>query len=145
LFRNQKNAGHMKTMTCTTLTSPRVFSHLLDFPSLPKSVRALARYQLAKITPVCSLDDPRQLLALGLHPSDAVTWDYNHSRAWARRIYEQNIWAGVRWWSYYDPACAADEVAIQVRLFDHGAARTTGSRAGTVSAFGVSGSWSFPK
>jgi hypothetical protein len=71
---------------------------------LPKSVRALARYQLSQAAAVCNLDDPRQLLALGLRPSDAVSRDYNRTRAWARRIYEQNIWAGVRWWSHYDPA-----------------------------------------
>lgn len=79
-------------------------SILEGLPSLPKSVRALARYQFAETAQVCNLDDPRQLPALGLRPSDAVSRDYNRSRAWARRIYEQNTWAGVRWWSYYDPA-----------------------------------------
>lgn len=77
---------------------------LEGLPSLPKSVRALARYQLAESAQVCDLDDPRQLLALGLRPSDAVSRDYSRTRAWARQIHEQNIWTGVRWWSYYDPA-----------------------------------------
>lgn len=79
-------------------------SILEGLPSMPKSVRALARYQLADGALVCNLDDPRQLLALGLRPSDAVSRDYNRTRAWARRIHEQSTWVGVRWWSYYDPA-----------------------------------------
>jgi hypothetical protein len=73
-------------------------------PSLPGSVRALARYHLPDDTPVCNLDDPDQLLALGLRPSDVVNRDYEKSRQWARRIYEQRKWSGVRWWSYYNPA-----------------------------------------
>jgi hypothetical protein len=82
-------------------------SILEGIPSLSKSVRALARYQLGnsgKEIPICNLDDPAQLLALGLKPSDIVSRDYTRSRAWARRIYEQRTWTGVRWWSYYDPA-----------------------------------------
>jgi hypothetical protein len=73
-------------------------------PSLPRSARAIARYQLAEDTPVYNLDDPTQLLALGLRPSDVVGRDYTRSRAWARRIYDQGKWCGVRWWSYYNPA-----------------------------------------
>jgi hypothetical protein len=73
-------------------------------PSLPGSVRAVARFALAENAPICNLDDPNQLLALGLRPSDVVSRDYLRSRAWARRIYGQGKWRGVRWWSYYDPA-----------------------------------------
>ncbi|HXM40199.1 MAG TPA: RES domain-containing protein [Bryobacteraceae bacterium] len=73
-------------------------------PSLPGSIPAIARYRLAEDAPICNLDDPKQLLALGLRPSDIVGRDYTRSRAWARRIYAQNRWSGVRWWSYYDPA-----------------------------------------
>jgi hypothetical protein len=36
-----------------------------------------------------------------------VSRDYAITRAWARRIYEQGAWAGVRWWSYYDPRWAS--------------------------------------
>jgi RES domain len=73
-------------------------------PSLPGSVRAIARYRLAEDAPVCNLDDPEQLVALGLRPSDIVSRDYARSREWARRMYAQGRWSGVRWWSYYDPA-----------------------------------------
>jgi hypothetical protein len=72
-------------------------------PSLPGSVRALARYSLPETAKICDLDDPEQLRLLGLRPSDVVSRDYSRTRAWARRIYEAGHWAGVRWWSYYDP------------------------------------------
>ena len=76
-------------------------------PTLPGSERAIARYRLPDDTLVCDLDDPKQLQHLGLRPSDVVTRNYIRSRAWARRIYEQNLWIGVRWWSYYDPRWAS--------------------------------------
>ena len=73
-------------------------------PSLPGSVRAVARYRLGEDAPVCDLDDPEQLIALGLRPSEIVSRDYTRSREWARRIHAQGRWSGVRWWSYYYPA-----------------------------------------
>jgi hypothetical protein len=76
-------------------------------PSLPGSVRALARYRLADKARICDLDDPRRLRALSLRPSDVVSRDYARTRGWARRIYESGAWAGVRWWSYYDPRWAS--------------------------------------
>jgi hypothetical protein len=72
-------------------------------PNLLGSVRALARYSLSETAKICDLDDPEQLRLLGLRPSDVVSRDYDRTRAWARRIYDAGSWAGVRWWSYYDP------------------------------------------
>lgn len=82
-------------------------SMLEGAPSLPGSARAIARFQLADDAPVCNLDDPVELLTLGLRPSDVVSRDYSRSRAWARKIYEEAKWLGVRWWSYYDPQWAS--------------------------------------
>jgi hypothetical protein len=76
-------------------------------PALPGSVRAIARYRLSDDAPVCDLDDPRQLQALGLRPSEIVSRDYTRTREWARRIYQAGAWAGVRWWSYYDSRWAS--------------------------------------
>jgi hypothetical protein len=73
-------------------------------PSVPGSARAIASYRLADEAPICNLDDPKQLLALGLRPSDIVSRDYTRSRAWARRVFDLGQWSGVCWWSYYDPA-----------------------------------------
>ena len=72
-------------------------------PSLPGSARALASFHLDDSTSVCDLDDPKQLLRLRLRPSDVVSRDYTRTREWALRVYEQQTWAGIRWWSYYDP------------------------------------------
>lgn len=71
--------------------------------ALPGRVRAIASYHLADEEPLCDLDDPERLRALRLRPSDVVSRDYLRTRRWARRIFEQREWAGVRWWSYYDP------------------------------------------
>jgi hypothetical protein len=73
-------------------------------PSLPGSVRAIARYRLTEGSKICDLDDPSQLQELALRPSHVVSRDYEHTRAWALRIYKQRRWAGVRWWSYYSSA-----------------------------------------
>lgn len=71
--------------------------------ALPGSVRAIGVYELGDDPPLCDLDHARRLVSLNLRPSDVVIRDYVHTRAWARAIYEQDIWAGVRWWSYYEP------------------------------------------
>jgi hypothetical protein len=76
---------------------------LAGSPALPGSIRAIARYQLGDESPVCNLDDPRRLVALKLRPSQVVSRDYARTRTWALEIYRQAKWAGVRWWSYYDP------------------------------------------
>jgi hypothetical protein len=76
-------------------------------PSLPGSARAVARYRLSDDAGICDLDDPRQLRALGLRPSDVVSRDYARTREWARRIYQRGTWDGVRWWSYYDARWAS--------------------------------------
>jgi hypothetical protein len=72
-------------------------------PALPGSSRAIGHYRLPDAVRTCDLDDPVQLGALGLRPSDVVSRDYARTRAWARRIFADGGWAGIRWWSYYDP------------------------------------------
>lgn len=72
-------------------------------PSLPGSGRALVAYELAETTDVCNLDDAGRLVDLGVKPSYVVTRDRSITQAWALRVFEQEAFAGVRWWSYYDP------------------------------------------
>jgi hypothetical protein len=87
---------------------PEWTSALLEgSPSLPGSIRALARYYLPDNEPICDLDDPARLLALNLRPSHVVSRDYSRTRAWARQIFQLGNWIGVRWWSYYDPRWAS--------------------------------------
>lgn len=71
---------------------------------MPGSVRAIAEYRLDDNTAICNLDDPAQLLALGLRPPEVVSRDYQTTRIWARKLHDQRRWAGVKWWSYYSPA-----------------------------------------
>jgi hypothetical protein len=80
---------------------------LSGIPALPGSARAIATYRLDANVAVCNLDDPAQLSDLGLRPSDIVSRDYIRTREWARRLYRDGRWAGVRWWSYYDPRWAS--------------------------------------
>jgi hypothetical protein len=83
---------------------PEWVTGMLDgVPGLPGSGRGIARCHLKEETAVCNLDDPARLTELGLRPSEVVSRDYVDTKAWALRIYRQNVWAGIRWWSYYNP------------------------------------------
>lgn len=87
---------------------PEWTSALLEgSPALPGSVRAIGRYGVASFARICNLDDPAQLAALGLRPSEIVSREYTRTRAWARTIFREGDWTGVRWWSYYDPLWAS--------------------------------------
>jgi hypothetical protein len=70
-------------------------------PSLPGSVRALATYSLDAT--VCDLDDAVRLVELGLRPSHVVTRVRSVTQRWAADLHSRDEFAGVRWWSYYDP------------------------------------------
>jgi hypothetical protein len=72
-------------------------------PVLPRSRRALAIYDLEDDSPILDLDDAAALLRLGLRPSDVVSTDRKSTQAWALRIYEEQKWIGVRWWSRWEP------------------------------------------
>lgn len=73
-------------------------------PALRGSVRALAAYELADDrAAVCDLDDAQRLVDLGLRPSQVVTRDRSVTQRWAADIHGRGSFAGVRWWSYYDP------------------------------------------
>jgi hypothetical protein len=73
-------------------------------PVLTNSRMALAIYDLADDSSILNLDDAAALLRLGLRPSDVVTRDHKSSQAWALRIYEEEKWIGVRWWSRWEPS-----------------------------------------
>lgn len=76
---------------------------MLRVPGMPGAARVVARYALADRAPVLDLDDAAALSALGIRPSEVVTRDRSVTQSWARRAFETKRWAGVRWWSYYDP------------------------------------------
>ena len=77
-------------------------SMLRGSPSLPGSVRALAQYELDDAT-LCDLDDPTELVARAIRPSQVVSHDRMRTQAWALRLWQERRYDGVRWWSYRDP------------------------------------------
>lgn len=71
--------------------------------SLPGSIRALVSFDLADDAAVADLDNAARLVELGLRPSRVVTRDRAVTQTWARELFDAGTFAGVRWWSYYDP------------------------------------------
>jgi len=71
-------------------------------PDLPGSVRALAALDAEKIE-ILDLDDARELVRRRLRPSAVVTRERSVTQNWALEVFREKRWAGVRWWSYYDP------------------------------------------
>ncbi|HEX6489479.1 MAG TPA: RES family NAD+ phosphorylase [Candidatus Dormibacteraeota bacterium] len=72
-------------------------------PGLPGSRRALVGFQCPDDTPVLNVDDAAALLQRDLRPSEVVTRSREVTQAWALGIFEEGRFAGVRWWSYYNP------------------------------------------
>lgn len=52
---------------------------------------------------MCDLDDAHRLADLDLRPSRVVTRDRATTQGWARALFDTGAFAGVRWWSYYNP------------------------------------------
>lgn len=67
------------------------------------AMRVVAEYELSDSTRVLDLDDVASLAELVIRPSEVVTRDRAVTQAWAIRAYRKRRWAGIRWWSYYDP------------------------------------------
>jgi hypothetical protein len=79
----------------------------------------LVTFDLAEDRPVLDLDDAQTLLERSLRPSRMVTRDRQATQAWASAVHHEQRWAGITWWSYYDPDwasgglwCAPGEGAI---------------------------------
>lgn len=68
----------------------------------PALQRILAWYDVPDSTPICNLDDPKELVVRSLRPSNVISRDYAQTRAWAWRLFGEQLWVGVSWWSYHD-------------------------------------------
>ncbi|HEX3463109.1 MAG TPA: RES family NAD+ phosphorylase [Candidatus Elarobacter sp.] len=65
---------------------------------------ALATFEAPDGLPLFDLNDVDALHSIGItRPTDVVTRDRSITQAWARTIFERGGFAGVRWWSYYNP------------------------------------------
>jgi len=83
---------------------------MLDFPQLPGALRALGIYELPDDLRVLDLDDPAQLVRLGLRPTQIVIRNLTVTQAWGHRIWSETephigdrAWQAVSWWSYHRP------------------------------------------
>lgn len=69
------------------------------------SAYALATIDAPDDLALFDLNDIDALRSIGvMRPTDVVTRDREVTQAWARAIFERREFAGVRWWSYYNPA-----------------------------------------
>lgn len=73
-------------------------------PLLPNSRFAIAAYTAVTPLRLCDMDDARTLVERGLRPSKVVTKDRSVTQAWATKIHGNGAYAGISWWSYYEPS-----------------------------------------
>ncbi|MGH7920788.1 MAG: RES family NAD+ phosphorylase [Candidatus Dormibacteraceae bacterium] len=67
----------------------------------------LVAFELDEARRVLDLDDAGTLLERSLRPSRVITRDRRTTQAWASDIHDEGRWAGVSWWSYYNPDWAS--------------------------------------
>ncbi len=83
---------------------------MLKFPLIPGARRALGTFSLPDALRILDLDDPHQLVRLGLRPTQIVRRNLTVTQRWAHRIWEERdatgarSWQAVQWWSYHRPA-----------------------------------------
>ncbi|MBE4719556.1 RES family NAD+ phosphorylase [Pseudarthrobacter sp. AB1] len=56
---------------------------------------------------ILDLDDPEVLLEWSLRPSSVVSRDRDSTQQWARSIHDTGDYAGLSWWSFYEPRWAS--------------------------------------
>ena len=83
---------------------------MFEFPQVPGARRALGVFELPDDLRVLDLDDPAQLVRLGLRPTQVVTRNLSVTQGWGRRIWSETdpqsddrAWQAVSWWSYHRP------------------------------------------
>lgn len=82
---------------------------MFEFPQVPGARRALGVFTLPDDLRICDLDDPAQLVRLGLRPTQVVTRNLPVTTAWGHRIWSETSadhdpqWQAVSWWSYHRP------------------------------------------
>lgn len=75
-------------------------------PTAPAgTVKALVKY--AGDPAILDLDDPEVLRDWSLRPSSVVSRDRPSTQQWARSMYNSGDYAGVSWWSFYEPRWAS--------------------------------------
>ncbi|MHB1711663.1 MAG: RES domain-containing protein [Acidimicrobiales bacterium] len=67
----------------------------------------LVTFDLPDDRAVLDLDNAGELVARSMRPSRVVTRNRTTTQAWAARVHSEDRWAGVSWWSFYDPDWAS--------------------------------------
>jgi hypothetical protein len=94
----EPHAAVAETLGRIELWRPATFVHASRRPL------ALATFEAPDDLPLFELNDVDALRSIGVtRPTDVVTRDRAITQAWARTIFERGGFAGVRWWSYYNP------------------------------------------
>ena len=77
---------------------------MLAFPELPGATRRLGVYSVDEETHPClDLDDSRALGERGLRPTDVVVRNRPKTQAISARVFREDRWSGVQWWSHQRP------------------------------------------
>lgn len=76
---------------------------MFRLPALPGATRALGVYRLDDGTALLDLDDPVELAARSLRPTQVLSRNRAQTQAIAARVHGEGRWDGLRWWSYYAP------------------------------------------
>ncbi|MBT8160966.1 MULTISPECIES: RES family NAD+ phosphorylase [Arthrobacter] len=69
------------------------------------TVKALVKYEGDPA--ILDLDDPGVLQDWSLRPSSVVSRDRQSTQQWARSMYDTGDYAGLSWWSVYEPRWAS--------------------------------------
>lgn len=71
-------------------------------PAAPAgTMKALVKY--AGDLAILDLDDPKELQDWSLRPSSVVSRDRPATQRWARSMHDTADYAGISWWSFYEP------------------------------------------
>lgn len=72
-------------------------------PNIPGARRVIGTFRLPDDLPYVDLDDARQLVTLGVRPSQVVERNLRYTQDLAARIYGEDRCKGIRWWSFHRP------------------------------------------
>jgi len=85
---------------------------MFAFPVLPGARRALGTYRLPGDLKLLDLDDPAELVARSMRPTQVVVRNLPATQAWGHRIWSERDslepsrrrWQAVKWWSFHRPS-----------------------------------------
>lgn len=86
---------------------PQWTSTILDPPPAAPAGTAKALVRYTGDPEVLDLDDPYTLQDWSLRPSGVVSRERACTQRWARAMYETGEYAGISWWSFYEPRWAS--------------------------------------